>query len=416
MPENVVILGAGFAGMNVARHLEHDGRRGELAVTIVNRENYMLFTPMLPEVASGSIEPRHITPPLRAILRTTAFELGDLKGVDLDARTVAVTKRREGGEATLPFDHLVVALGAESSTHGVPGAEEHSFPLKTVHDAVVVRDVTITSLENAAIAMDEDERRSRTTFVVVGGGFTGVEAAGELLAFLRSASRFYPHVERTDIRVVLVAGSDRLLEQLSPALGQRAATMLASRGVEVVFSDQVASVDAGGLTLASGRRFATRCVIWSAGERPSPALERIALKRSEHGAIEVRPDLSAIGAPGVWALGDCAHIPKPGGGAYPQTAQHAVHEARRLARNLVAKVRGEATRPYAYRARGMMASIGAHEGLAEIGGRVKLFGLPAWLLWRTYYLGQLPGNDRKARVMLDWTLDFPFPQDIASVR
>jgi NADH dehydrogenase len=178
----------------------------------------------------------------------------------------------------------------------------------------------------------------------------------------------------------------------------------------------VASVDAGGITLASGKRFATRCVIWSAGERPSPVLADFELKRSEHGAIEVHPDLSAIGTPGVWALGDCAHIPKPGGGAYPQTAQHAVHEARRLAHNLLATLRGHATKPYAYHTGGMMASIGAHEGLAEIGGHVRLFGLPAWLLWRTYYLGQLPGYDRKARVMLDWTLDFPFPQDIASVR
>ena len=416
MPEKVVILGAGFAGMNVARHLERYGRRGELAVTIVNRENYMLFTPMLPEVASGSIEPRHITPPLRAIVRKTSFELGDVSEVDVDARTVTVTKRRDAGNTVLPFDHLVVALGAESSTHGIPGADEHTFPLKTVHDAVVIRDVTITALENAAVAPDENERGRCTTFVVVGGGFTGVEAAGEMLAFLRSASRFYPHIERSDVRVVLVAGSDRLLEELPPAVGRRAATMLASRGVEVVFSDQVASVDAGGITLASGKRVATRCVIWSAGERPSPVLEHVALKRSAHGAVEVHPDLSAIDTPRVWALGDCAHIPKPDGGAYPRTAQHAVHEARRLARNLLARVRGRATKPYAYHARGMMASIGAHEGLAEIGGHVRLFGLPAWLLWRTYYLGQLPGYDRKARVMLDWSLDFPFPGDIASVR
>jgi NADH dehydrogenase len=229
MPEKVVILGAGFAGMNVARHLERYGRRGELAVTIVNRENYMLFTPMLPEVASGSIEPRHITPPLRAIVRKTSFELGDVSEVDVDARTVTVTKRRDAGNTVLPFDHLVVALGAESSTHGIPGADEHTFPLKTVHDAVVIRDVTITALENAAVAPDENERGRCTTFVVVGGGFTGVEAAGEMLAFLRSASRFYPHIERSDVRVVLVAGSDRLLEELPPAFSRPAEWKSCSR-------------------------------------------------------------------------------------------------------------------------------------------------------------------------------------------
>ena len=416
MPTKVVILGAGFAGMNVARHLERFSRRDEIAVTIVNRENYMLFTPMLPEVSSGSIEPRHIAPPLRAILRKSVFALGEVAGVDLEARTVAVRRRRSEGVATLPFDQLVVALGDENSTHGVPGAQEHTFPLKTLQDAVALRDVTITALENAATSLDDKERRSLTTFVVVGGGFTGVEAAGELLAFLRSAARFYPRVETNDIRVVLVAGSERLLEQLSPALGKLAHGMLGQRGVDVVLGDQVAAVDAGGISLTSGKRYETRCVVWSAGVRPSPLAAELALAHSKHHAIAVNADLSVAGTPGVWALGDCAQIPKPGGGSYPQTAQHAVHEAKRLARNLLARLRGGQTKPYAYRARGMMASLGAHEGLAEIGGRVTLSGLPGWFLWRTYYLWQLPGNDRKARVALDWSLNFPFPQDIASVR
>ncbi len=416
MPKRVVILGAGFAGMNVARHLERFSRRDEIAVTVVNRENYMLFTPMLPEVASGSIEPRHIAPPLRAILHKSAFELGNVTGVDFDAGTVSVRRPRGESTATLPYDQLVVALGAENSTHGVPGADEHTFPLKTLQDAVALRDVTITALENAATAADDVERRSLTTFVVVGGGFTGVEAAGELLAFLRSASRFYPRIENRDVRVVLVAGSDNLLEQLADGLGTRAREILERRGVEIVLGDQVASVDAGGITLASGKRYETRCVVWSAGVRPASLATELGLPHSEHGAIEVNADLSVCGKPGTWALGDCARIPKPGGGAYPQTAQHAVHEARRLARNLLATLRGRDTRPYVYRARGVMASLGAHEGLAEIGGRVTLAGLSGWLLWRTYYLSQLPGNYRKARVMLDWTLNLPFPEDIASVR
>lgn len=416
MPKRIVILGAGFAGMNVAHHLERSARRGEVAVTLVNRENYMLFTPMLPEVSSGSIEPRHITPPLRGILRKTVFELGDVTGVDVSARTVAVRRRRGEGETSLPYDQLVVALGAENSTHGVPGAQEHTFPIKTLQDAIALRDVTITALENAATSSDDHERRRLTTFVVVGGGFTGVEAAGELLTFLRSAARFYPHVEKGDVRVVLVAGSDRLLEQLSPKLGQLAHGMLGRRGVDIVLGDEVASIDAGGINLASGKRYETRCVIWSAGVRPSPLATQLELAHAEHHAILVNADLSVSGSPGVWALGDCAAIPTPGGGTYPQTAQHAVHEAKRLAANLLATLRGRPTRPYAYRARGMMASLGAREGLAEIGNRVTIAGLPGWLLWRLYYLAQLPGNDRKARVMLDWSLRFPFPQDIASVR
>jgi NADH:ubiquinone reductase (H+-translocating) len=416
MPKRVVILGAGFAGMNVARYLERFARRGEVAVTIVNRDNYALFTPMLPEVSSGSIEPRHIAPPLRGILRKTIFELGDVTKVDLEAKTVTVRRLRGASAATLPFDELVIAVGAENSTHGVQGAEDHTFALKTLADAVALRDVTITALENAATAADHKERHRLTTFVVVGGGFTGVEAAGELLAFLRSASRFFPRVERSDIRLVLVAGSDRLLEQLPPAFGDRARRMLSQRGVDIVLGDEVASVDATGIKLASGKRYETGCVVWSAGVRPARLATELDLPHSKHGAIVVNGDLSVSRTSGVWALGDCAEIPKAGGGAYPQTAQHAAHQAKQLASNVITLLRGGKTRPYTYRALGTMASLGAHEGLADLGGHVMLTGFFAWLLWRTYYLWQLPGSDRKARVLLDWTLDIPFPQDIASIR
>ena len=192
--------------------------------------------------------------------------------------------------------------------------------------------------------------------------------------------------------------------------------MLGERGVEVVLRDQVASVDAGGLSLASGKRYESRCVVWSAGVRPAPLIAKFDLAQSEHHAVVVNADLSVKDAPDVWALGDCAQIPKPGGGFYPQTAQDAVHEAKLLARNLLANLRGRATKPYVYRSRGTIASLGAREGLAKIGDRLTLSGFPAWFLWRTYYLTQLPGNDRRARVAIDWTLDFPFPADIASVR
>ena len=260
MSKRIVILGAGFAGTNVARQLARLARRDEIAVTIVNRENYMLFTPMLPEVSSGSIEPRHVAPPLRAILHSASFELGEVTSVDLEKRAVVVKRRRSEGVATIPFDQLVVALGAESSTHGIPGAQEHSFALKTLQDAIALRDVAITALENAATSSDDEERRNLTTFVVVGGGFTGVEAAGELLAFLRSAARFYPRIESGDIRVVVIAGSDHLLEQLPSRLGKRAHAMLARRGVEVVLGDEVAAVDAGGINLSSGS--ATKRAAW----------------------------------------------------------------------------------------------------------------------------------------------------------
>jgi NADH dehydrogenase len=417
MPQRIVILGAGFGGMNVARHLERlADKNDDLVVTIVNRENYMLFAPMLPEVSSGSVEPRHIAPPVRAILHKTAFELGIVTNVDFEKRTMTLERCDGDGVAALSFDHLVVALGSENSTHGVPGAAEHSLPLKTLADAIALRDVTITALENAASTADAAARARLTTFVVVGGGFTGVEVAGELRAFLRRAAKSYPRIATDDVRVILIVGSDRLLEQLPRNVGTRALRMLARRGIEIVLADEVASVDENGISLASGKRYEARCVVWSAGDRPSPLAAQLALPHSKHHAIRVNADLSVVGSFGAWALGDCAEIPTPRGGTYPQTAQHAVHEARCLAENLMATVRGRPTRPYAYRTRGMMASLGAHEGLAEFGNRVTIGGLAGWLLWRAYYLSQLPGNSRKARVMLDWALDLPFPEDIASVR
>jgi len=297
----------------------------------------------------------------------------------------------------------------------VPGAHEYTFPLKTIEDAVALRAVTITALENAATSSDDAERRALTTFVVVGGGFTGVEAAGELLTFLRSAARFYPRIEHADIRVVLIAGSDRLLEQLPSSLGTLAQRMLGRCGVEVVLGDQVAAVDAGGISLRSGKRYESRCIVWSAGVRPRlrPTLLSLirSIMRSSLTRICRLRELAPFGRSETarrFHNQTAGRIRKPRSMPFMRRTL--------LARNLLATLRGRKTKSYAYRARGVMASLGAREGLAEIGGRWTIAGLPGWFLWRTYYLWQLPGNDRKARVMLDWSLDFPFPQDIASVR
>ncbi len=411
----VVILGAGFAGYSAAEGLERARARLGLDVSIVDRKNYSLFTPMLPEVAGGAVEPRHIAQPVRAGLRHTRFELGDVKGIDFEERTITLTRPLCGGTATLPYDHLVVALGAVSSTEGVPGAQDHSLPLKTLDDAIHLRDRAVTALEVAATTTSEPERRRLLTVVVVGGGFTGVEAAGEILGFLRKVSSQYPNLVERELRVVLVAGSARLLEQLPERFGVRAAHMLAARGVELVFDDGVASVDAGGLTLKSGKRYASDTVVWSAGVRPAPELQSFDVPLSEHGSVEVNADLSVAGKKNVWALGDCARIPKPHGGHYSQTAQDAVREGSHLAKNIAAAIEGRPTSPFTYRSAGMMASLGDRQGLAEI-GNVLLSGLPAWILWRGYYLSRLHGVGRKARVALDWTLALPFPRDVARIQ
>lgn len=413
MPKQVVILGGGFAGTSVARYLE---RESDLAVTIVSKENYLLFTPMLPEVSSGAIEPRHIAQPLRVALRKTSFELGEVVGVDFAARSVELGGTLRGRPTSLRYDALVIALGAQTSTHGVPGAEDHTFPLKGIDDAIKLHDQTIRMFETAAPSSDAAERRRSLHFTIVGGGFTGVEAAGELGGYLRSIRRFYPCIRPNEPCVTLVDGEDRLLGQLPARFGKRAKRMLEARGIEIVLSDDVASVDAGGLTLKSGRRFESRTVVWSAGIRPSPVIEKLDIAQSKHHAVAVNPDFSVSERPNVWAIGDCAQIPKPGGGHYPQTAQDAIREGPLLARNILAALSGGRTRSFKYRSPGMMASLGGREGLADLGPGLMVSGLPAWLLWRAYYLSRLPGIERKVRVALDWTLSFPFPGDIASIR
>ena len=414
MSARVVVLGTGFAGLTVARALARRRRRPQIALTAVNRENYALFTPMLPEVASGAIEPRHVAEPFRTNVPRAAFVLGEVEGVDFERRSVAARHPVIGDVAGIPYDHLVIALGAVSTTHGVPDADDHTLPLKTLDDAIRLRAQLVRSLEAATVA-DAGERAGLLTVAVVGGGFTGVETAGETFAYLNRIRSDYPALCGDRIRVVLVGGGPRLLEQLPARFSQRAHAMLAQRGVDVVLSDDVASVDAGGLTLKSGARYDARTVVWSAGVRVPELVEKLDVPHAAHHAIAVNADLSVPGRPGVWAVGDCAHVPKPGGGAYPQTAQHAVREAALLARNIVASLRGRATRPMRYRSLGMMASLGDREGLAEIAGRGPIAGLPAWLLWRAYYLSRLHGTYRKTRVALDWALSLPFPPDVASI-
>ncbi|MDQ2872707.1 MAG: NAD(P)/FAD-dependent oxidoreductase [Candidatus Eremiobacteraeota bacterium] len=411
MPAQVVIVGGGFAGVSAARHLRKRNR--EVEVTIVSRQNYLLFTPMLPEAATGSIEMRDITQPLRAQLPGIRFELGEATGADTHARTLSVRHPMTGQTRTLPFDELVLALGSTSSTMGVSGVEEHAVPLKTARDAEQLRNRVIGALEVAAATNDVVERDRLLRFVVVGGNFTGVEIAGELAAFLSGALPYYTAIDPTGVEIVLLQEGEHLLSHLPEKFGKYAATSLHGRGIRIELGAKAAKVDRDGIDVSGGKRYESRTVIWAAGEEPSPLVKQLGLETSDHGAVKVSDDLAVVGCEHVWALGDCAAVPKEGGGTYPPLAQNALREGTTLAKNITRRLHKKKTKPFHYKMLGQMASLGDRQALAELPGGAMLTGRLAWLVWRTYYLGRLPGLNRKARVAVDWALEFAFPPDFS---
>jgi len=373
----------------------------------------MVFTPMLPEVAGGSIEPRHIVQPFRSSLRKTHFELGEVVSASTKRRSVEVRHPLTGQTHDVEYDCLVLALGSTSSTMGVPGAKEHGLPLRTIADAQHIRNRVIGALEVAAKTPDVVERDRLLRFVVVGGGFTGVEAAGELRGFLHSVLRYYRTIDARHIDVVMVQGAERLLPHLAQKFGMCAARSLQGRGVRILTGEEAASLDRDGLKLKSGKRLESRTVIWAVGSEPAPIAKALGLETDKHGAVEVNPDFSVPGYSHVWAIGDCAAIPKRGGGTYAPLAQNAIREGPHLARNIVAALHGKPTKPFRYRKAGQMASLGDRQALAQLPGNKMLTGLPAWMLWRAYYLSRLHGINKRTRVAIDWTLSLLFPPELA---
>ena len=413
----ILILGAGFAGVATARALERRLRPDEAEITIVGRDNFSLFTPMLPEVSAGGLETRHIVTPVRAELRRARFVLGDVTAIDLDARSVDVQHSITGARQTLAYDQLVLALGSVTSTFGIPGVAEHALPLKTLEDADRLRNRAIASLELADVTRDASERARLLTFVIVGGGYTGVEGAGEWIDLFRSVIPFYRTIARGEVRIVLIEAGPALLAGLPPAMGRYTMKNLAARGVELHVGDAVTALDERAIRLASGAVIPTATVLWSAGVRPTPVVRDLPLQHARNGGVVVERDFSVPGRPGIWALGDCAWIPmKAQGEWYPMTAQHAIREGPALAKNIAAALHGERTAPFDFTALGTMASLGARRGVAALAGGFVLTGFPAWFLWRTYYLLRLPGLDRKVRVGLDWLLGLIFRRDIAELR
>jgi NADH:ubiquinone reductase (H+-translocating) len=398
----VLILGGGFAGAYVAKLL---GARG---ATIVSRENFMLYTPLLPEAASGTLEPRHTVVPLRVMCPHAELVLGDLVAVDLGARTATVDT--DTGRQTLGFQQLVLALGAVPRTVPVPGLADHGLSFKSLPDAINLRNHVLRQLEDADAEQDEARRRAHLTFVFVGAGYAGVEALAELSDLCVDALRYYPRLRDTPTRWVLVDAAPKILPEIPRRLGEYADRELTDRGVEIHVGTTLTSVSADEAVLSNGTRISTRTLVWTAGVRPNPLLADLGVPLDERGRVVVDEFLRVPDREGVWALGDGARVPNTRSSEPdPPTCQHALRQARRLAKNLT----GTPT-PYGYRMLGQVATLGRYKGIADVLG-LRLRGFVGWFVTRTYHLYQLPLTQRRLRVLADWTVALLFRRDVVEL-
>jgi NADH:ubiquinone reductase (H+-translocating) len=397
----VLVLGGGFAGSYVARGLGPGG------ATIVNPANFMLYTPLLPAAAAGTVEPRHVTVPLRAMCPHADLVLGAAVAHDPERRVVEVDS--EPGRFAIAYADLVVALGAVTRVPPVPGLREHALELNDLGDAIRLRNHVLRQIELADAA--PEEAAARLTFVLAGAGSSGVEAVAELAELAAAALERHPRLHGVQPRWVLLDGASRIPGQGTESLAHVAARTLDRRGIEILTGTTVRAADGGGVTLSDGRRIDTRTVVWTGGVAPNPLLGQLGLPLDEHGRVAVDETLRVPGAPHVWALGDCAAVPNEAtpGETDPATSQHALRQARRLARNL----RGT-PRPYRYRTRGQVATLGRRHGIAVV-GRMRLRGLPGWLLARGHHVLQLPFVSRRARMLADWALAAASRRDVAAL-
>ncbi|WP_119727301.1 NAD(P)/FAD-dependent oxidoreductase [Thermomonospora amylolytica] len=420
----ILVVGGGYVGMYTAlrlqRRLRREISRGQVQITVVEPQSYMTYQPFLPEAAAGNLEPRHVVAPLRRVLHRCTLLNGRVLRIDHAARRATVrvvgAELHEDGDREVPYDRLVVAVGSISRTLPIPGLAECGIGFKSLGEAIYLRNHVLAQMDIAASTQREDIRRRALTFVFVGGGFAGVEALGELEDMARDACRWYPNIDAGDMRWVLVEATGRILPEVGAEMGRWTVEALRRRGIEVKLNTQLKSAENGRITLSDGEEFDAGTLVWTAGVKPHPLLRDTDLPLDERGRVKVGADLVVAGLEGVYAAGDNAAVPdltKPGEFTAPN-AQHAVRQARRLADNLVADLRGRPRRPYKHAYAGSVAGLGLYKGVANVYG-IKLKGLPAWFLHRTYHLSRMPTVNRKARVTADWTLATFFRREIVSM-
>ena len=417
--KRIIILGGGFAGMKTAECLERELRTDASAsVTLISETNALLFTPMLAEVAGSTLEPSHISTPLRSSLHRTEFIRGRVDTIDLEKRKVILASDSSTGALVVPYDHLVLALGSVSNYLGMANVEKLAFDFKSLVDAIRIRNRVIEMFERADREANSAERAGLLGFVIAGGGFAGVELAGALNDFARGILADYPHLDPNELNIVLVHSRDRILPELSESLARYAQEKMEVRGVKFRLNTRLQDAHAGVVVVSDGE-ICAQTLVWTAGTGPNPLLKSQPFESDKRGAIKVDFTLAVPGHPGVWALGDCAAVTDyKTDKRCPPTAQFAIRQAATVARNVAAQLRGKRLRNFHFDSLGALCVVGHQTACAELSvpfarsKSVRFSGLLAWLMWRGIYLSKLPGIERKVRVLMDWTIELFFPRDI----
>jgi NADH:ubiquinone reductase (H+-translocating) len=412
---HILIAGGGYVGMYTALGLKRRLRAGEARVTLVDPRPNMTYQPFLPEAAAGNLEPRHVVVPLRRTLKGTDVVTGRVVGID-HAHKVATIEPSEGATYQIAYDILVSALGSVSRTLPIPGLADNAIGFKQIEEAIALRNHVLDRLDAASSTTDPDLRRRALTFVFVGGGYAGVEAMAELEDMARYATRYYERIEPGDLRFVLVEATGRILPEVGEDMGLYTLGVLRDRGIDIRLNTRLESCVGGHVVLSDGEEFDSDVIVWTAGVKANPVLEKTDLPLDKSGRVRALPNLTVEGMADAFAAGDSAAVPdltNPGHVTGP-SAQHAVRQARLLAANLVHYLRGEPMKDYEHKYAGSVASLGLHQGVAEVYG-IKLKGWPAWFMHRTYHMSRMPTLNKKIRVVLDWTLALFFRREVVSL-
>jgi NADH dehydrogenase len=404
--KRIVIVGGGFGGAYCAQKLERICSAESIEIVLIDQNNYFVFYPLLVEAGTGSLEPRHAVVSIRRFLKYTTFIMGKVQNIHTDINRLAYMMPGEDQARELGFDHVIISLGSVTNVPNIPGLKEHAFELKNLADAVDLRDWAIKSLEQANEA-DEDQKRQLLHFTVVGANFTGVEVAGEFDTFLKEASKQYNNVKPSDCKTTLIEIENRILKALSQDLADYAAEYFHKQGIQILLNTTVSEVQKSAVILNDDRELQTSTLVWCAGIAPPPLVKKLELPKDERGYILCEDDLRVKNFNNVWAIGDCAVNIDPNGSPYPATAQHAVSQAKHLAKNIKSVLNNNSTKPCILSSSSSIAALGCRTGVAKL-FNIKFAGFAAWFLYRTIYLFKMPGLARKIRVALDWTMDLLF--------